>query len=121
MRICIVAEGCYPYVVGGVSSWINNLIRSFPQHEFIMLAVISDRSVSGKFKYNLPDNLTEVHEVYLNDTEWVNRTRKNYKNVKKITRIIEIQKIIGIGGLIFEKSYDSILSVLNELIQYKRD
>ena len=40
MRICIVAEGCYPYVVGGVSSWINNLIRSFPQHEFIMLAVI---------------------------------------------------------------------------------
>jgi len=48
-------------------------------------------------------------------------TRKNYKNVKKITRIIEIQKIIGIGGLIFEKSYDSILSVLNELIQYKHD
>ena len=45
MRICIVAEGCYPYVVGGVSSWINNLIRSFPQHEFIMLAVISDRSI----------------------------------------------------------------------------
>ena len=82
MRICIVAEGCYPYVVGGVSSWINNLIRSFPQHEFIMLAVISDRSVSGKFKYNLPDNLTEVHEVYLNDTEWVNRTRKNYKNAR---------------------------------------
>ena len=27
MRICIVAEGCYPYVVGGVSSWINSMIN----------------------------------------------------------------------------------------------
>lgn len=23
MKICIIAEGCYPYVVGGVSGWIN--------------------------------------------------------------------------------------------------
>ena len=97
MRICIVAEGCYPYVVGGVSSWINNLIRSFPQHEFIMLAVISDRSVSGKFKYNLPDNLTEVHEVYLNDTEWVNRTRKNYKNARLSAKNKEALNSLLIG------------------------
>ena len=97
MRICIIAEGCYPYVVGGVSSWINNLIRSFPQHEFIMLAVISDRSVSGKFKYNLPDNLTEVHEVYLNDTEWVNRTRKNYKNARLSAKNKEALNSLLIG------------------------
>ena len=90
MRICIVAEGCYPYVVGGVSSWINNLIRSFPQHEFIMLAVISDRSVSGKFKYNLP-------EVYLNDTEWVNRTRKNYKNARLSAKNKEALNSLLIG------------------------
>jgi glycosyltransferase involved in cell wall biosynthesis len=70
MRICIIAEGCYPYVVGGVSGWINSLIHSFPKVEFIMLSIISDRSISGKFKYELPDNLTEVHEVYLNDNEW---------------------------------------------------
>ena len=31
MKICIIAEGCYPYVVGGVSGWINNLICSFPR------------------------------------------------------------------------------------------
>jgi glycosyltransferase involved in cell wall biosynthesis len=70
MRICIVAEGCYPYVVGGVSGWINSLIQSFPGHEFVILAIISNRSVSGKFKYQLPDNVAEVHEVYLEDVEW---------------------------------------------------
>lgn len=70
MKICIVAEGCYPYVVGGVSGWINSMIKSFPEHEFIVLSIISDRSLSGKFKYELPDNVSEVYEAYLNDDDW---------------------------------------------------
>ena len=77
MKICLVAEGCYPYVIGGVSGWINNLITSFPEYEFIMLAIISDRSVSGKFKYTLPENLTEVHEVYLNDKSMLPEKARN--------------------------------------------
>ena len=51
MKICIVAEGCYPYVVGGVSSWIHSLIQSFPEHEFIVLAILANRSLRGKFVY----------------------------------------------------------------------
>lgn len=70
MRICIVAEGCYPYVVGGVSGWINSMIKSFPEHEFVVLSIISDRSTSGKFQYKLPDNVSEVYEAYLNDNDW---------------------------------------------------
>ena len=31
MRICVIAEGCYPYVVGGVSGWIHSMIQSFPE------------------------------------------------------------------------------------------
>ena len=50
MKICIIAEGCYPYVVGGVSGWINNLICSFPRVSFSVLAIISDRSISKKFQ-----------------------------------------------------------------------
>ena len=43
MRICMVAEGCYPYVVGGVSGWINSMIKAFPEYEFVILAIISNR------------------------------------------------------------------------------
>lgn len=70
MKICIVAEGCYPYVVGGVSGWIHSLIQSFPNLEFIILAIVANRSVSGKFVYELPKNVTEVHELYLDDKDW---------------------------------------------------
>ena len=54
MKICIVAEGCYPYVVGGVSSWIHSLIKSFPEQEFILTAIVANRSFRGKFAYELP-------------------------------------------------------------------
>lgn len=70
MRICMVAEGCYPYVVGGVSSWIHSIIKAFPEHEFLVLAILADRTYRGKFAYELPENLIEVHEVYLEDFDW---------------------------------------------------
>ena len=70
MKICIVAEGCYPYVVGGVSGWINNMIKSFPEHEFVILSIIADRAQSAKFAYELPENVTEVYESYLSDFDW---------------------------------------------------
>ena len=65
MKVCLVAEGCYPYVVGGVSGWINSLIKSFPNIEFILLAIVANRSQRGKFVYELPENLTQVYELYL--------------------------------------------------------
>ena len=55
LKVCIVAEGCYPYVVGGVSSWIHSLINSFPETEFILLTIVANRSFRGKFVYDLPE------------------------------------------------------------------
>ena len=70
MKICLIAEGCYPYVVGGVSSWVHSMIRTWPEIEFILVTIIPDRSTSAMFKYELPRNLTAVYEVYLNDQDW---------------------------------------------------
>ena len=85
MKICIIAEGCYPYVVGGVSGWINNLICSFPRVSFSVLAIISDRSISKKFQYTLPENVTEVHEVYLNDCEWTGKGKSRTVSYTHLT------------------------------------
>lgn len=70
MRVCIVVEGCYPYVIGGVSSWVNSLIQLFPEYEFVLLTIIANRSMRGKFVYGLPENVVELHELYLNDDDW---------------------------------------------------
>ncbi len=83
MRICIVAEGCYPYVVGGVSSWIHGMIKSFPDQEFVILAIVTNRSVRGKYVYELPENVTEIHELYLEDSDWGKRRRRRSRMNKK--------------------------------------
>lgn len=83
MKICIVAEGSYPYVVGGVSTWTHNLIRSFQEHEFVIASILADRSQRGKFQYELPENVKEVHEVYLNDADWKSRRHRKSRLSKR--------------------------------------
>ncbi len=94
MKICILAEGCYPYVVGGVSGWIHSMIKSFPRVEFIILAIVSNRSQGGKFAYELPDNVTAVYEAYLDDYDWGrkkkygSRTNLNDKEYRALRSVI---------------------------------
>ncbi|MFD0962094.1 GT4 family glycosyltransferase PelF [Paenibacillus chungangensis] len=65
MRICMIAEGSYPYITGGVSSWIHNMARQMPEHEFIIFAIGAHTKQKGKFKYELPPNIIEVRETFL--------------------------------------------------------
>ena len=67
MKICLLCEGSYPYVVGGVSSWVQQLVKLFPEHEFFIYAIATDESMKGDFKYELPENISFVQEVFLND------------------------------------------------------
>ena len=63
MRICVILEGCYPYVTGGVSTWIHQYMKAMPQHEFVVWAVGASSEDRGKFKYELPDNVVEIREI----------------------------------------------------------
>ena len=111
MRVCFLAEGCYPYVVGGVSSWIHSMIRSYPEVEFIILTVLANRSMRGKFAYELPENVSEVYEVYLDDADW-SHTRKSGRRLRLSRR--EFQ---AIRGMVLDEDVD--WEVLFELFHRK--
>lgn len=83
MRVCIVAEGCYPFVVGGVSSWVHSLIGLFPQTEFVILAIAANRTLRGKYAYELPPNVSEVYELYLEDVDWAEKKRRSKRMTKE--------------------------------------
>lgn len=67
MKICLIAEGSYPYVTGGVSSWINHLMTNLPEHEFIVLAINPESCRGSPAKYKYPVNLTQVIDVFIDD------------------------------------------------------
>lgn len=84
MKICIIAEGSYPYITGGVSSWIQSLMVNMPEHEFIIYAIGAEEKQRGRFKYKLPENLLHVEEIFLDsylsqDASW----GKRYKLTKE--------------------------------------
>lgn len=67
MRICVICEGSYPFVAGGVSSWLQGLMRALPGHEFAIWAIGAQKKQRGRFAYELPKNVAFVKEVYLDE------------------------------------------------------
>lgn len=65
--IALLLEGTFPYVSGGVSSWVNQIIRGFPQYTFALVFLGSRREDYGDMKYTLPDNVVHVETYYLHD------------------------------------------------------
>ncbi|RAP73979.1 GT4 family glycosyltransferase PelF [Paenibacillus montanisoli] len=132
MRICLVAEGSYPYITGGVSSWIHALIRHMPEHEFVVYAIAAERKQKGKYKYTLPDNLVEVREVFLDDYlridgQWGHRVKlsREEKGALKsligggeqvdwgpILQVLHHPKLKNAADFLMSKDYFDIMSEL---------
>lgn len=65
--IGLLLEGTFPYVSGGVSSWVNQIIRAYPDYTFAIVFLGSRREDYGKPKYALPDNVVHFEEHFLYD------------------------------------------------------
>ena len=76
MKISLFIEGCYPYLVGGVSSWAHALIQNMPEIEFILQTIVVDKKQMGKFVYQLPPNVTAINEIALYDDDEIFRHKK---------------------------------------------
>ena len=65
--IALLLEGTFPYVSGGVSSWVNQIIRAFPEIRFAIVFIGSRSEDYGEMKYDLPDNVVHLETHYLYD------------------------------------------------------
>lgn len=63
--IALLLEGTFPYVSGGVSSWINQMIRAYPEYRFAIVFLGSRPQDYGDIKYTLPENVVHVEAHYL--------------------------------------------------------
>lgn len=65
--VCIILEGSYPYVVGGVSTWVHDLIQSLGDFTFAVIHIGVSKEMRGNFAYNLPKNVVDYREIHLLD------------------------------------------------------
>ncbi|MBI1275138.1 DUF3492 domain-containing protein [bacterium] len=62
--VCLILEGTYPYVVGGVSAWVHDLILSLPDTKFSLLCIQPKDDELAR-KYVLPKNVVDIVDVRL--------------------------------------------------------
>ncbi len=63
--ICLLLEGTYPYVKGGVSSWVHQIISGLPQFNFYVAFIGGHSSAYGSPCYSLPPNVVGFDSFYL--------------------------------------------------------
>ena len=71
--IMLFSEGTFPYIRGGVSSWLAQLMEGLPQFTFGVCFIGAQDHIDGeplKIQYKLPKNLKHLEVHYLfNDNE----------------------------------------------------
>lgn len=76
MRVCLICEGCYPYVPGGVSSWIQMICTQFSDIEFVIWSIATNREEMSEVVYKVPENVKEIRTLYLGEEEFGKKYRK---------------------------------------------
>ncbi len=66
--VCLLVEGTYPFVSGGVSSWVHDIILGHPELRFAVLNVGSHPAAYGEPRFQLPDNVVGLHRVFCQET-----------------------------------------------------
>lgn len=70
MKVCLICEGGYPYVTGGVSSWVQMIIETFSDIDFVIWSIATNREEMGEIRYSLPPNIKEIKTIYLHDIKF---------------------------------------------------
>jgi glycosyltransferase involved in cell wall biosynthesis len=65
--VTLLLEGTYPYVSGGVSSWVHQILLGLPELRFALCFIGGKRGVHGEPRYKLPPNVIHLEAHYLDD------------------------------------------------------
>lgn len=65
--ICLILEGTYPYVKGGVSTWVHDIVSNLEEFSFHLFFVGAKRSLATEYRYPIPLNVRKVTEIFLFD------------------------------------------------------
>jgi polysaccharide biosynthesis protein PelF len=62
--VCLLLEGTYPYISGGVSGWVHELIQEQHPLRFGIVAILPP-DADLQFRYSIPDNVVSIQNVIL--------------------------------------------------------
>lgn len=77
--VCLILESTYPYVAGGVSTWVHQLISAMKDLKFGILYISPHSDPTRTVKYDIPPHVLYLKEVSLHDYDLRARRVRNPK------------------------------------------
>ena len=96
--IMLLLEGTFPYVSGGVSSWVNQIVRGFPEYRFGACFLGSRRADYGEMRYALPDNLVHLECHYIHDFHDAPPPRASEGDARTFATMADFHDALKEGG-----------------------
>jgi glycosyltransferase involved in cell wall biosynthesis len=62
--VTLILEGTYPYIAGGVSTWVHQILGAYPERRFALQHIGPHPEAYEKAIYEVPANVTELQNVY---------------------------------------------------------
>ncbi|SMF09208.1 GT4 family glycosyltransferase PelF [Desulfovibrio gilichinskyi] len=122
--VCLLLEGTYPFVSGGVSSWIHNLIKGMPDLTFTAVCILATSKEKAEYKYEVPDNFVDPKIIYLHDHVDIKQSMFNKISKKNMQKMTEFHKNIDLLDIDFMKEIVTLFREgkfpLSELIHGKK-
>jgi glycosyltransferase involved in cell wall biosynthesis len=83
VEIALVTEGTYPFHLGGVAVWCDQLMRGLPQHSFRTIAIGGDGMEN--VIWDAPPNMTDLETLFL----WGQKPARKHASAALETRFEE--------------------------------
>ena len=105
--VCLLLEGTYPFVAGGVSSWVHNLVSALPEFSFTGICILPTEKEKWVVKYDVPPNFHDLKIVYLHDYNIGDRTKHRNKRFRH-----DFQKIKRFHQKLFNGDFSDFEKIL---------
>jgi glycosyltransferase involved in cell wall biosynthesis len=96
--VMLLLEGTFPYVSGGVSSWVNQIIRGFPDLSFGICFIGARLDDYGEPKYALPENVVHMERHFMLDEHDVPAKRRGRGNQKAFATVSAFHESLRSGA-----------------------
>ena len=63
IKVCLILEGSYPFITGGVSAWVQDILNGLPDVQFSLFTL--SPQPNQRLRYTLPPNVLAHKDVVL--------------------------------------------------------
>lgn len=111
--ICIIVEGSYPYIKGGVSSWVHQILENYSEFTFDLVVLVASDKEKYELQYKIPKNVNKIHHVYIRKS-----VKKPLFSLKSLFMNDKFQKFID--NFFRYKDYEKIVTEIQTLSSNKK-